>query len=272
MTKQRLKTKKVVAGQSSRVQRKHAVSRPSVVFLDHDDKQLLVFTRDILVNQLRRDGPKIEATFDRLCDADLHELSDLFSQASGLIFTGLKISSRNNQKLEAACAFLLVNASSSLLSATTLLRTGFVLQPGILIRSVLEAISTVLYLLQHPEGFSAFEKGKLQSTKTISAAKAIIPIFGQLYGRYSEDFVHISHLHQLGNPITPYTERHEGLEANLTFLRTASWLLYVTAELLFNELVSEPRYWHPKNGGYEYNPSLEERAWMTSFFHMPDPT
>lgn len=246
------------------------VIRPSTVFLDHEDQQILVFTADMLLNQLRRDSPKIEETFDNLCEADLLDLSNLMSKTSGLLGMGIKVASRHDQKLEKSCALLLLNASSSLVGAIALLRMGYVLQPGILIRSILEAVSTVLHLVQHPGDFKAFEMGKLQSTKTITAAKRAIPMFGNLYGRFSEDFVHISHLHQTVNPVSPYTERHEALEANLTFTRISSWLLYVTAELLFNELEPEPRYWKPEERGYVFNPSPEEREWMTTFFHAVD--
>lgn len=46
-----------------------------------------------------------------------------------------------------------------------------------------------------------------------------------------------------------------------------NWL-YVTAELAFDELVDSPRYWYPVDNGYQYDPSDDEKAWMSNFFQM----
>jgi len=44
-------------------------------------------------------------------------------------------------------------------------------------------------------------------------------------------------------PIREFKEKHQGLVLNLTLPRFSVWLLYVTAELLFGDLVEAPRYW-----------------------------
>lgn len=79
---------------------------------------------------------------------------------------------------------------------------------------------------------------------------------------------HIGKLHKAITPITEYVERDEALVANLSALRMTNWLLYVTAELAFNELVDSPRYWYPVDNGYRYDPSHDEKAWMSNFFQM----
>jgi hypothetical protein len=236
------------------------------VLLDREKKQIVIFTTDILINQLRRDGPKIEASFDKLCDEDIKELSALLSQSSGLLYSGLKVALRYDQNLRAACAQLLINASSSFGAATAILRMGYVLQPCIIIRSMLESISTVLHLLQYPKDLVAYEKHTLQSPKTIAAAKKVLPPFGELYGHFSKNFTHIGHLHKSITPVTEFHEKHDALVVNLDSLRIAAWLLYVTTELLFNEFVPEPRYWYPVKNGYVYNPASKERDWMSVFF------
>jgi len=173
--------------------------------------------------------------------------------------------SRREMKLKVACAELLLNAANSFGAATQLLRSGYCLQPGIIIRSMLEAISTTLHLVQAPQDFAAYQRGELPSTRTISAAKKAIPIYGQLYAHFSDNFAHIGQLHRSLNELSEYTERHDALQVNLAFLRLAAWLLYVTVELLFNELVEEPRYWRPVTNGYMYAPSDEEKKWMEGF-------
>ena len=148
MTKRRSKRKqRTFSSQESRVRHISRPISPGSALFDTDDKQLVFFTSDMLINQLRRDGPRIETSFDKLCEPDLRELSELFSKTLGLLYSGLKASLRHDQKIKAACAQLLMNAANSFGAATALLRMGYVLQPGIVIRSMLEAISTAMIFI-----------------------------------------------------------------------------------------------------------------------------
>jgi hypothetical protein len=270
MARRKLKKKQhpATAGAARSKPEAAAAVSPNAMLLDHHDKQLVIFTDDMLLNQLRRDGLRIEASFDKLCEQDLRELSQLLSTTLGLLYSGLKVALRCDQKLKTACGQLLLNAANSFGAATALLRMGYVLQPGIVIRSILEAVSTTLHLLQRPGDLAAYENHLLQSPKTLAAARKVLPPLGQLYGHFSDNFAHIGRLHKSVTPVTEFKERHPALEANLSSLRIIAWLLYVTTELLFNELLDAPRYWHPVVSGYAYNPSAAERAWMASFLGL----
>lgn len=253
---------------------KTSVNVPTVrigsILLDGEEKSLVVFTEDMLINQLHRDGPKIEASFDRLCEKDIIELSAFLSRTCSLLYSGLKVALRREDKLRMACAQLLLNSSNSFGVAVAVLRMGYVLQPGIVIRSMLEAVSTSLHLLQKPGDLQSYQNHTLQSPKTIVSAKKALPPFGQLYGYFSDNFAHIGQLHKSVTPIREYTERHAALEVNLSFLRIAAWLLYVSAELAFNDLLDQPRYWQTVENGYKYDPSTEERDWMKNYFNLAD--
>lgn len=272
MAKRRSKKKqRPDTAEASRPKPKAAAAiSPGAMRLDHHDKQLVIFTDDMLLNQLRRDGPRIEASFDKLCEQDLRQLSQLLSTTLGLLFSGLRVALRHDQELKAACGQLLLNAANSFGAATALLRMGYVLQPGIVIRSMLEAVATTLHLLQRPGDLAAYESHQLRSPKTLAAAKRALPPFGQLYGYFSDNFTHIGRLHKSVTPVAEFNERHPALDVNLSFLRIIAWLLYVTTELLFNELLDAPRYWHPVVGGYAYDPSAAERVWMASFLGFSD--
>lgn len=63
------------------------------------------------------------------------------------------------------------------------------------------------------------------------------------------------------------TEPTKPLAVNIDFLPMAAWLLFVTAELLFNEQ-EKPRCWHAVPQGYIFNPSEDERAWMQRLFWL----
>jgi hypothetical protein len=241
---------------------------PAMAFFSESERKMFVFSEDILINQLKREGPLIEKSFDALCADDLVELSRLFSLANGLIYSGLSVATQKEDELRLACAQLMLNGANSLASATAVLRMGYVLQPGILIRAFLEAISTTLHLLQYPQDIAAYNNHSLKSTKTIAAAKRVLPPFGHIYRHFSENFAHIGQLHKSITPIRVYTENHDALNVNLSSLRLAAWLLYVSAELVFNDIVIHPRYWHPIEQGYTYNPSEQEKEWMERFLGL----
>ncbi|MCA1790958.1 MAG: hypothetical protein LC667_14210 [Thioalkalivibrio sp.] len=243
---------------------------PALLLFDVEARERIVISSDILINQLRREGPKIEASFDSACAQDLRELSDLVSTSLGFIFSGLRFSAREGYELGSAAGQLLMNASNTLAAATAVLRMGYVLQPGILIRSFLEAISTVLHLLRVPQDLKAYQEHTLQSPRTIAAAKQVLPPFGLLYGYFSDNFAHIGKLHKSITRVAEFKRGDEALEVNLGFLRLATWLLYVTTELLYHKLFAEPRYWRRGDEGYLYDPSEEERMWLDGFFRLPE--
>lgn len=260
--------KHVRSGNEESSEHIHAINgllRAEALIVDQSNKRLVVVTKDILTNQLKRDTPLIAASFDDLCGTDIEELSEVLAQALSVVVAGMILSKDSGAKRKNACGQLLINASNSFTAATQLLRSGYVLQPGIVIRSILESISTVFHLIDRPEDFSKYVNGDLKSTKTIAAAKKAIPSFGLLYKNFSENFAHIGDFHREIQQVKKYETLNEALALNLSFLRLTVWLIYLTAELLFNELTSTPRYWHRKANGFMYNPSDEERNWMKKF-------
>ena len=193
---------------------------------DHKNKQVVTYTDDMLVNQVKRDSSKIAFSFDKLCDEHLKEISKLISIVSMLVSYSLKELSDENHQLELACLELLANALNSFTASTTLLRDGYRLQPGILIRNIIETMSTVLHLFIHQGDLSKFREGRLESPDTIAAARKVLPIFGRLYGFFSKEFAHLGTLHQSLQPLIPYTKFDDALSNNISFLRLTSLLMY----------------------------------------------
>jgi hypothetical protein len=131
-------------------------------------------------------------------------------------------------------------------------------------------MSTVLHLFINRDDLNKFRDGRLQSSKTIAAAKKVLPPFGQLYGFFSEEFAHIGTLHQNLQPLLSYDRFDDALKVNISFLRITSWLLYVTTELICYEVIDTPRYWqdlgeHEQGHMYAYNPSDHEREWLANY-------
>ncbi len=242
--------------------------RAETILLDSKDDQLIIISKDILINQLHRDGPKIQKSFDALCSSDIEEISAFISCSVSILYSGLLVSKKAKAHRMLACTELLINALNSLGASTQLLRSGYTLQPGIVIRSILESVSTVFHLLDRPNDFEKYQNGLLESPKTIAAAKKAIPTFGSLYRAFSENFTHIGHLHRTIQRVEEYRELNDPLKMNIGFLKMTSWLIYVCSELLFHNLIQEPRYWQKVEGGFMYNPSEEERGWMEKYLGL----
>jgi hypothetical protein len=240
----------------------------SSVVVDGERKRTVLIGGNLLINQLKRDGPKIEASFDQLCAAELEAISELASQAAGILLTGLSKTTSNADMLRTQCAELTINALNEFAGALQALRSGYVLVPGIVMRNIVETLAVVAHLMTEPKDLARFQAGKFSSTSALAAAKKIIPVFAQWYGFLTERFSHIGKLHHSIQPVQPYEKMNEPLQLNLSMLRVSLWLIYITAELLFIDCSSNPRYWRRVgNGAYAYAPSDDELAWQKTFLH-----
>lgn len=243
------------------------------VLVNEGRKQLQFFSREMLSNSLKRDCPRIEESFDKLCAAEFEVMDELFGSTLAVIMAGLQDEEKHYKpNLQPVIVFLMMNAITSFLAAMDLTRRGFRLQPGIIIRNVIETLTTVCHLGQNYQDLEKFQKGELGSTKTLASAKNIIPWFGHMYGLFSEKFAHISDLHQIFNPLVPYKERKDdALDTNMFFLRLSLWMIYVVAEAAFYPSISEHRYWeNPEGVRYRYAPSDKELDWAREFLGIPE--
>ncbi len=226
-------------------------------FLDSASQRLCLVTKDVLTNQLRRDAPRIAASFDALCGDDLAFLSEFFSRTVGALMAG--IAKHASDPLRMNLGMLLMNACNSFLAAVHLLREGFLLQPGILIRSLLEQVSTAIHLMFTPSDLKRLESGEFDSTRTIASAKRAIPMFGQMYGQFSKSFTHISQLHVGLQPVTEFKERNPAVLGNLSNLGLAVFVLSIAAELVFFDSTESPMFWRRLGAG-QYSLELSPEA------------
>lgn len=239
---------------------------------DEDAKQLMFVTKDILINTLRRDGPIAAKSFDQIHDGDLHEMSELLGTTCFLLTQGFKIVNETKDELRISCATLCWNAINTFISATSLLRDGYYLQCAILIRSILETAATAMHLFINPADLVQFRDSKLELKAIIPSAKRIVPPFGHMYGMFSDKFVHIGPLHGKLHPIGPHQEDSDELGANLTFLRFSVWLIYVTVELIFADMIQGGKYWEKiAPGQIQWRPTKATIAWQDKFLHANPP-
>lgn len=163
--------------------------------IDHESRQIRVYTNDMLLKRIHRESTKIGKSFDDLCRVELLEISKIFSEAACLISDGFIESVERNNEAKITCGKLLMNATNTIQASVELLRLGYTLQPGMLLRSVIETVSTISYFMIEPEGHKKYLEGKLDANKTIKYGKQVIPPLGNIQGFLSNNFVHISSLH-----------------------------------------------------------------------------
>jgi hypothetical protein len=213
------------------------------VILDEANRRLIEVRKTVLINQITRDAERISRSFDKIHSVRLGEISHQFALCFALLTTGMMKAEHDEDDLRIACGELLSNSLNSLAAATYMLRGGFVLQPGPVIRSCFESLAVALHLLQFQSDLAAHRSHTFESTRAISSAKKVFPPFGKIYGLLSKEFTHIGKLHKQLTPIREYTEDSEPLELNMYFIATGVWMCYVTCEVSFLDVVTKPRYW-----------------------------
>jgi len=231
--------------------------------IDSVNKRVVIVTKDILVNQISRDGPLIAKSFDRLAKVHIRAISAVIADSMTLIFQHM---ATDTEDYKPTCSRLLSSALSAFIASIEVARHGFRRPYGAMARNVVEALATVLNIVIEPHALADFHAGKLQSTRSISVAKRAIPTFGQHYGLLSQHFVHINKAHAGLEPITRYKEDEEPFDFIVSTLRANAWLIYVVAELVFHDEILTPRYWrYLGQGAFAYDPSEAERAWQREF-------
>lgn len=232
---------------------------------------LIAITPDMLVNQLKRDSVRIAESFDALCSDDVNELSQLLSESSTIILRGLLDQNRESSKLLLWAGEILINIANSLSAALYVLRAGYRLVPGVILRNGVEAMAVCLHGLQKPDELAKIKSGNFDSPKAITAAKKVVPQFGELYGFLSKQFAHAGPLHHSIQRLIPYETRDQDLLVSLRAIRISVWFHYVVAEFAFMNLIETPRYWHfvPPDSAV-FSPSEAERQWQKRFLYGPE--
>jgi hypothetical protein len=242
----------------------------AAAYIDRGIEKVVFITKDMLVNQLKRDSNRIATSFDTLADAEIGEISEVFAQAYGILAPRIIGRDLGDESLGPTCARLINTAMTTFIASVELARRGYRRQYMSLIRSIVETIATVLHLMTDSSALGAFHDGKLRSTKSVTEAKKILPGFGSHYGMLSERFVHIGIGHSALEPLVEYRAGEAPLEVILNNMRLTVWLLFVTTELACIDTVPEPRYWEIIGQKVDVNavrfkPSNREREWAFKF-------
>lgn len=211
----------------------------AAIILDKRSKQVVFVTKDMLTNQIYRDGPRIAASFDELARGAVRECSEVMSLAQAMLIRHLP--RMDDQGSEATCARLLYSAANSYVAALEVARKGYPRECGALMRLIVETIATVLAIaIDGGATLEKFHKGKLEATKCIGIAKKALPFLGQLNGSLSNNFVHISALQNSVDGAKPYTKGDQRLDFVITTMKLMAMLLDIVTEVIFATDIQEP--------------------------------
>lgn len=235
--------------------------------MDRESKRIVFISKDIVVNQIHRDGPKITASFDKLTKNEIEAISELVAASMSLIF---RYVAESDGTFRSTAAALLSSAVSTLIASIEVARHGFRRPYGAIARGIVETVCTVMHIATEPGALQDFLDDKLSSPKSISIAKKVFPPFGPMYGLLSNQFVHINSVHAKFEPTAVYAKDDDALPFIISTLKAHAWMIYVVTELAFHNEVKEPRYWKAApTGGMIYDPSDEERRWQGGYFGLP---
>jgi len=212
------------------------------LFLHPTEGAVVFVTDDMLINQIKRDNPKIAKAFDPQFETELNALSRDFSQTAGLIARGA-IENRESTAKKLIGA-LLSNAINGVAAAVELTRLGYRLQPAAPLRVSAETTAVAIQLTLNDDKVNDFLAGKLKSTEAIGPAKQVVPFMGRLYGYLSEQFTHAGPLFGEMQLNTPYDATGVVVaRTNLLAVQSVLLAIGLAAEIAFFDCVKVPRYW-----------------------------
>lgn len=224
------------------------------------------------MNQLKRDAPRIGGSFDECVGDQLDKVSELIGRTYGILAPRMIGTDLTRKELTTTAGNLLNHAGTTFVAAVHLARGGFRRQYMVLIRSVIEAVAVVIRLCSDPKALNKFHAGVRDSTKAVSAAKKVFPLFGHIYGMLSNEFVHIGELHSTFEKMGDYSNKDEDLKLIIESMKTTALVMYVATELAFIEFVPHPRCWKivarhedGKMVEIQYDPTEEQRRWLIEF-------
>lgn len=230
------------------------------IVIDHERKTQFILTNDMLVNQLKRDGPRVAKSFDQLAKREIEECSKLVASVHGKLLRHLP--SVDDEQFKPTAARLLSSAANSFVASIEVARHGFPRQYGSLARMVVETLATVLALATNPNALEQFHSGKLQSTKCVPWAKKTLPILPKLWGMLSNEFVHIGQAHANLEMPKKFSAEDEALGFILPSMLTVAWLLLVVTELIYADEGGELMYWKRVGEGWSFEPTPAADKWM----------
>lgn len=217
------------------------------ILTDKQTGETRVYRDDVVVRKIRDQHPRLRAAFDTKFEQDVRAISREIAVATSLVAVGVENSAKaEDSEVLRRLGAVMINATDSVVSALELVRQGYGLQAGIVLRSVVEAAAVVLDIVVNEESIQKYRARQYSPKSAATRAKKVFGIVGPLYGALSNHHTHVGEAHEAEYPID---STGPAALASLRMVKAATALVGLTVELLFQRSVAEPRYWKPRPGG-----------------------
>jgi len=226
-------------------------------------------TKKIDINKIVNKDAIIKQSKANAINFDIHyseATDDIFKEITGIIVILNNIRSQVKlNELENICYSILKTSLKSIYASLELLRNGYKLQPGIIIRQAIESQCVSLFLKKYPKKLSLYRTDELLKDEVIVAAFGIVPCFGRHYNFFLQLYRGLIELHQNDNEHLSNLKNDNTVLLNLHFIRLSVWMLIIAIENVFFEYLPKKRYWVKCKKGYVYRPNKDEQIWMEKF-------
>lgn len=216
-------------------------------------------TKETIVEHLSKTSNKISLEIDKLYSVELEEIAEEMAFNYQLLED---IINREDQTIisdeDFQAALLLWTALNTYLSAIELFRRGYVKEPPMLIRNILEIVCAAYDLHCNPTKLKILRErpNDFDSKKSIKIAKKINPIIAQMWGMLSSHYSHVSVLHTVPHQsglciggIFKTKDQKNTICGLLPPLNLTIESLGSIAELIFIEQIEKPRFWIKQANG-----------------------
>ena len=222
---------------------------------------------DMIRKRFAEEVPETIVRFDELWREEVAEVDE---EISRVLFLYNKASEFPMKPQTQQRVVLIANATQTTIAAVELLRGGFALQPGILLRNVIETLCFVLHLNQHPEDLGRFKAGQLKIERALKSAGQVSPILGRLYGVFSQEFAHLGERHRDINMYLKHEVRDDETAVNFALIRLAVASLGIVGEATFMHVMKRPRYFKVEGNQLVYDPTPEVKENLRKLLREPD--
>jgi hypothetical protein len=210
----------------------------SVLAAGQDGDVVRVYGKTMLYNRVQREASVIANNFDEICRVEIVDIEQTYSTVASILDFGTREARRDGDEIRMALGIVLSNALKSFTAAFALLFTN-------------------------PHDFDRFKRDELESTKTFSAAKRLMPVFGRVMGDLSAQFVHVGKPFRHVQKGNTHAANETELWQCLFSLQSLIWFTYQVVELIFFHSVAEPMFWSKTDAtSYRLMPKDEAMEWQ----------
>ena len=163
--------------------------------MTNTQKEHKVISSEGILEHVRKTSNDVGDHFDRIYNYFLQEQSEEIA----IYYNTLDILINNEEFIKSQsnfqAALLFWRSLNSYIVALELFRRGYLNEPQLITRNILEMISSAYDIYLHPEKLKLLRENKYDSTASITIAKKVLPSIGKAYGITSNYITHISLLH-----------------------------------------------------------------------------